>query len=112
MDWLQWYFGPSLYVPFTAVAALDGKPLPTDLDVQLIELIYLVVANEQECSECRHLLGRGLRARSSSGGPPARWPVTVDTRCWGWRRHRHMAQVTRPSNDLMLGDLHLRPRLS
>ena len=47
MDWLQWYFGSSLEwsfetfleAPFTAMTTLDGKPLPTDLDVQLIGLI-------------------------------------------------------------------------
>ena len=70
MDWLQWYFGPSLQAPFTAMTTLNGKPLPTDLDVQLIELIYLVVANELECAECGHLLGRGLRVRDTAIGPP------------------------------------------
>ena len=110
MDWLQWYFGPSLQAPFTAMTTLNGKPLPTDLDVQLIELIYLVVANELECAECGHLLGRGLRVRDTAIGPPPSWPVKVDTRCWGWRRHRHAAEVTRPSKDLMLGDLELRAR--
>jgi len=110
MDWFQWCFGSSLYVPFTPVAVPDGKPLPTYLEVQLIELIYQVVANEQDCSKCGHLLGRALRARRTSAVPPACWPVTVDTRCWGWRRHRHTAQVTRPSKDLMLGVLQLRVR--
>ena len=77
---------------------------------QLIELIYLVVANELECAECGHLLGRGLRVRDTAIGPPPSWPVKVDTRCWGWRRHRHAAEVTRPSKDLMLGDLELTAR--
>src|SRR5687768_3136583 len=105
MDWLQWFLGPSLRVPVIASSTLDGKPLPTDLDVELITLVYLVVANEQECAECGHLLGRGLRVRNAPAGAPSHWPVWVDTRCWGWRRHPHVAQVTRPSTDLMLGNL-------
>jgi hypothetical protein len=105
MDWFQWSFGPALHTPFTPMTTLDGKLLPTDLDVQLIELIYLVVANDLECAECGHLLGRGLRVRNAAIGQPRRWPVKVDTRCWGWRRHSHAAEVTRPSKDLMLGVL-------
>ena len=48
MDRFPWYSVPSLHVPFTALTTLDGKPSPTDLDV---ELIYSVVANKLECSE-------------------------------------------------------------
>jgi hypothetical protein len=107
MDWSPWFLGPSLFVPYTPSTNLGGKPLPTELDVALIELIYLVIANEQRCSACGHLLGRGLRVRYASSGALSRWPVWVATRCWGWRRHPHVAEVTRPSNDLMLGDLQL-----
>jgi len=110
MDWIQWHFGPSLHVPFSPSTTLDGKPLPTDLDVELIDLVYLVIANEQECSECGHLLRRGLRVRNPATGPPPRWPVRVDTRCGGWRRHLHVAEVTRPSKDLAVGALALRVR--
>lgn len=110
MDWINWYFVPSLHVPFAPLTTLDGKPLPTDLDIELIDLDYLVIASEQECSECGHLLGRRLRVRNPATGPPLRWPVRVDTRCWGWRRHLYVAEVTRPSRDLMLGALELRVR--
>jgi hypothetical protein len=112
MDFIPWFYGPSLYVPFIASTILDGKPLPTELDVELIELIYLVIANEHECSECGHVLGRGLRVRNASDGAPSRWPVWVDTKCCGWRRHPHVAEVTRPSEDLILGPLRLRRRLT
>jgi hypothetical protein len=112
MDWLPWFFGPTLYVPSTPPTILDGKPLPTELDVALIELIYLVIANEHECSKCGHLLGRGLRVRHGSLVAPSRWPVGVDTKCWGWRRHAHVAEVTRPAKDLMLGGFRLRLRLT
>jgi hypothetical protein len=110
MDLFPWFFGPSLSVPYTPSTTLDGKPLPTALEVELIELIYLVIADEHQCSECGHVLGRSLRVRNASAGTLSRWPVWVDTKCWGWRRHPHVAQVTQPVRDLMLGDLKLRLR--
>lgn len=113
LDWFPWLSTSFVYVPFGPSTTLDGQPLPTELDVALIEFIYLVIANEQKCSECGHLLGRGLGVRNASaGGAPSHWPVWVDTKCWGWRRHPHVAEVIRPSKDLMLGALRLRPRLT
>ena len=110
MDWIDWYINTSLYGPYVDSRSLDGRAAPTEVDLELIELIYLVTANEQKCSECGHLLGRGLRIRNASAASPSRWPVWVDTKCWGWRRHPHVAQVTRPDKDLMLGELKRRLR--
>ncbi len=110
MDWLQWYLAPSLYVPLTPSSTFDGKPPPAHLDVELVEVLYLVIADQQKCSECGHLLGRRLHVRGAGAQLPTRWPLRVDTKCWGWRRHRHMATVTRPSRDLILGTLELAAR--
>ena len=115
MDWFPWLFGPTLdipYIPHIPPTTLDGRPPPDEVDVALIDLTYLFIANEQNCSECGHLLGRGLRVRHASAAAPPRWPVWIDTRCWGWLRHAYIASVTRPFKDLMLGDLHLRPDVS
>jgi hypothetical protein len=110
MGWFPWFYGTPLDLPFFPSTTLDGRPTPTELDVALIELIYLVIADEQRCTECGHRLGRGLRARNASDRAPSRWSVLVDTRCWGWRRHPHVATVTQPANDLVLGHLELKAR--
>ena len=107
MDWMAWYFAVSPYVPYSPGLALDGKCLPDDLDTDVIAVLYLVIANETKCSECGHLLGRRLRVGTAGIASEPRWPVKVRTKCWGWRRHRHVAAVTRPSNDLLFGDLKL-----
>ena len=109
MDWFPWSFGLPVR-PYTPSTPLDGTPEPTALDAELIELIYLVIANEHECSECGHLLGRGLRVRDASSDTASPWPAWVDTKCWGWRRHPHVAQVAQPAKDLVFGALQLRLR--
>ena len=110
MDWFPWFYGAPVYVPFVPSSTLDGQPSPTELDVALVEVIYLVIANEQKCSECGHLLGRGLRVRKAPHPEPSPWPISVATKCWGWRRHRHGAAVSQPAEDLMLGALELKLR--
>lgn len=110
MDWFQWYVTPPTHVPFTSATAYDGTPPPTDLDLELVEVIYAVIAGETTCSTCGRPLGRALRARYATAWSSQSWSITVATRCEGWRRHAHVALVTRPSRDLLLGDLELRSR--
>lgn len=112
MDWIPWYIEPTLewffqppaYGHFVSSPCEEISP-PTKLDVELIETIYQLIASEQGCAHCGQPLGRKLHVRKTTGGLPAHWPVSVTTRCWGWRRHAHTAEVTRPSKDLMFGDL-------
>lgn len=110
MDWFPWFFGTTLYVPPAPATTQNGRPLPTDLDLELLRVLYLVIANESSCAACGHLLGRGLHVRNATGASSPRWPVRIDTRCWGWRRHPHLARVTQPGNDLVLGVLEPRTR--
>jgi hypothetical protein len=108
MDWMmqQWFFDNSLRAPIAPTTPLDTRPPPTELERTLVEIFYLVLANETRCGRCGHLLGRGLRVRASTG--LTRWPVRVEAKCWGWRRHPFAAAVTQPSKDLVFGTLHRR----
>ena len=106
MDWIESYFyAPTSNFASTPPAAREAKHGPTHLDVEVIALLYRAIAPQQKCSECGHHLGRGLRLRTCGAAAQPRWPVKAKTRCWGWRRHVHIAAVTRPSKDLMFGDL-------
>jgi hypothetical protein len=94
-------------------AALRGSPegsksgaQPADLDLWLVAVLYEFVAAQSSCRTCGGQLGRQVRVVTCSPGPPSeRWRVSVVTRCGGWRRHRHVAEVVRPSRDLVLGPL-------
>jgi hypothetical protein len=108
MDW--WYAFPA-----SLEAALSGSMAPwagaieaagfvpdeatrralvTDLDVELLEVLYGVVALGTRCSACGAPLRRRVRiVPSADRRSGARWPASVVTRCRGWRRHRHIAAV-------------------
>ena len=90
------------------VGGPGGCAEPTALDMWLVQVAYEVVAAESRCAKCGSPLGRGLLlAPSSEVHPLFRWRVSIATRCSGWRRHRHVANVVKASNDLLLGSLHL-----
>ncbi len=117
MDWFLWEFGAALSgLSATSSgsceenmwAVLGGCAEPTALDMWLVQVAYEVVAAESRCAKCGSPLGRGLLlAPSSEVHPLFRWRVSIATRCSGWRRHRHVANVVKASNDLLLGSLHL-----
>ena len=104
MDWMmQWYFDNSLHVPVTPGSPLDARPPATDLELALIEVVYVALANDTRCGRCGHLIGRGLSVRAGTG--LTHWQVKVEAKCWGWRRHPFVAAVTQPSKDLIFGTL-------
>ncbi|HEX2577588.1 MAG TPA: hypothetical protein VHK88_14645 [Aquihabitans sp.] len=82
---------------------------PTEVDVLLVRLTYEVIAPSSSCARCGQALGRSLRVRHAPGGGiPSHWPLSVRTRCTGWRRHPHEAEVTRRLSDLELGSFRSR----
>jgi hypothetical protein len=88
-------------------AGFWGTEQPSALDRWLIKLVYEVVAAEAACSRCGAPLGRGLRVVPSPAlGTPPMWRLSVVTRCRGWRRHGYIANVGRPSDDVVLGSFH------
>lgn len=85
-----------------------GPEPPSAVDRWLIQVVYEMIADEETCSKCTAALGAGLRVSvSPTFGRPPLWRVAVTTRCRGWRRHRHVADIARPARDMVLGALHL-----
>ena len=85
-------------------AGFWGSEPPSAVDRWLIKFVYEFIAAEASCSRCGAPLGRGLRVVSSPAvGHPPLWRVSVVTRCRRWRRHGHIANVARPSDDVVLG---------
>jgi hypothetical protein len=75
----------------------------TAIDLELVEIAYGVIAAESSCSTCGAPLGRCLRITRTPAAPVlAHWRLSVVTRCCGWRRHRHLADVA-GRRDLDLG---------
>jgi hypothetical protein len=88
-------------------AGVWGSEQPSAMDRWLIQLVYEFVAAGATCSRCGAPLGRGLRVvQSPTLGRPPMWRVAVVTRCRGWRRHDYVANVARPSHDVVLGSFH------
>ncbi len=86
------------------VAGDEGRPGAVDL--WLIHLIYEVIAAESTCVKCGASLGRRLRlVPPFVDSPLLDWRVLVVTRCEGWRRHRHVANVVEGSKSLLFGRL-------
>jgi hypothetical protein len=75
----------------------------TDLDAELIQLAFEVIAAESACDRCGAPLGRGVHLEPPSGECPPSAVAAILTRCRGWRRHRHLAMVCERSNHLLLG---------
>jgi hypothetical protein len=91
------------HVPI-AHAGFWGSEHPSAVERWLIRLVFEFVAAEAACSRCGAPLGRGLRlVTSPTRGLPRLWRVSVVTRCRGWRRHGHVADVARRSDDVVLG---------
>lgn len=83
-----------------------GSEQPSAIDRSLIELVYGFIAAGATCSRCGAPLGRGVRLVPSPAlGHPPLWCVSVVTRCRGRRRHGHIASISRPAGDLVLGPL-------
>lgn len=84
--------------------AVWGIEEPTAADLWLVDVVYGTIAPCATCSACGAALGRRLRV---TAWPTLRgrllWRVSVRTRCWGWRRHAHVANVTRSFGDVVLG---------
>jgi hypothetical protein len=78
---------------------------PSTVDLDLIRSLYEVLAGDATCARCGAPLGRRLRVVSRPAGEPPRWATSVVTRCRGWRRHRHTADVIEESKDLRFGPL-------
>jgi hypothetical protein len=92
-------------------AGFWGSEQPSAVDRWLITLVYDFVAAEAACSRCGAPLGRGLRVvPSPTHGLRPLWRVSVVTRCRGWRRHGHIANVARRSDDVELGSFRPGPR--
>ena len=85
--------------------------LVSDLDLQVLEVVYGVVAEESTCSSCGAPLRSQVRVVATDDPRTgAQWPASVVTRCCGWRRHRQIAAVV-GLDHLELGPLR-RPRRS
>lgn len=81
-----------------------GTEPPSAVDTWLIKLVYEFVAAKAAYSRCGAPLGRGLRVvPSPTLGHPPLWRVSVVTRCRGWRRHGHIANLAQRSDDVVLG---------
>lgn len=78
---------------------------PTDLDLWLIRLVYAAPVAQAHCLNCGARLDRRLRLATQYSGRSPYWRVSVTTRCYGWRRHRHIAVVTESSSGLQLEPL-------
>jgi hypothetical protein len=117
MDWLfaNWPFdagfgGPSAPSSqnydreLRTVRTLATNRLPLSaVEMWLLRLAYVAMAAELSCGKCGAPLDRELRFVPPSDADPPSWRTLVVTRCSGWRRHRHTADVTESSKDLLLG---------
>ena len=127
MEWMfpQWWIGPSYGTPyglstwprgdFVAPPATGepvdtpgdawpaAHPRPSDDDLWLIGLVYETVAAESGCTRCGASLRHAVRLTPALASCAGTWGVVVTARCAGWRRHRHVADVTEASSDLVLG---------
>jgi len=124
MEWMfpQWWLGPSYGTPYglstwprgdTAAPPatpdtcddtwLSKHPRPSEDDLWLIGLVYETVAAETRCARCGATMRRTVRVTPALASCAGTWGVVVTARCGGWRRHRHVADVTEASSDLVLG---------
>ena len=86
-----------------------GPDEPSAIDLSLIRIVYGVVAAGTRCSKCGSPLGRRLRVITwPTLFGPARWRVSVSTKCSGRWRHLHTATVGRCPTDLALGSFRAR----
>ncbi|GAA2024613.1 hypothetical protein GCM10009839_23060 [Catenulispora yoronensis] len=74
-----------------------GESAPTEIDLWLTRQTYEFATAHDTCTKC----GAGFRRKVSLAAvfdvrdeSVAPWRIGVDTRCRGWRRHRHSASVT------------------
>lgn len=110
MDWLFMYdcwFGDLSRLAGPA-SGIDYERCvqPTLIDLWLIQIAYEVLVAESTCEKCGAPLGRGLHVVEPPKYQLSKWQVSVVTRCQGWRRHRHFADIAETSSDLLLGPLH------
>jgi hypothetical protein len=117
MDWLlaNWPFGAGfggLSAPpgqncdeerRTIRTVVSGRRQLSAVETWLLRLAYEDMAAQLGCGKCGASLGRELRFVPPSDADPPSWRVLAVTRCSGWRRHRHTADVIESSNDLVLG---------
>jgi hypothetical protein len=75
---------------------------PTALDLELIRVVYEVLAEHVHCDSCGPPLHRAVNV-DLTHGPTAR--IVVSTHCQGWRRHRHVARVAERAGELRFGQL-------
>lgn len=88
-----------------AAGASGAKEKVSALDVEVIDVIYGVMAGDSLCTMCGRGLSQGLRIDVHDSVFPERaWVASVACRCRGWGRHRNEARVW-PSHD----GLHLEP---
>jgi hypothetical protein len=116
MDWLfaNWPFGDGFAGPSappgqncddersTIRTVVVGRPRLSAVETWLLRLAYEDMAAELSCGKCGAPLGRELRFVPPSNADPPSWRMLAVTRCSGWRRHRHTADVTESSKDLLL----------
>jgi hypothetical protein len=104
MEWdpfLSWEFG---HAPPGAPGQATDCRAPSDLDVWLVQLTYGFVAGESKCLTCTARLSREVRVEPfNAPHATSRWGLSVLTRCEGWRRHRHHANVVLAPQGLLFG---------
>jgi hypothetical protein len=80
-------------------AADDRRAGPTVEDLDLVRVMYGVLAEQVDCAACGARLRRTVGVVLAGDGATSNG-IVVTTRCRGWRRHRHVARVVERAGDL------------
>jgi hypothetical protein len=115
MEWKPWSWDEAFGEPVGRVPADGREDRPrvspsagadsSDLDTQLIALVYSAIAAGSSCETCGSRLARKLRVFPLPAGAHGARRLAVVAKCRGWKRHVHVARVVINEGD----DTPLRP---
>ena len=109
MDWFFPFYWAAGVDPvacglvFGPPATPPARSRSDDLDLDLVLIVYGVLAESCACGICGAPLDPATSVRRSRGRFPAR--IVVTARCRGSRRHRHLARVGEHAGELRMAPL-------
>jgi hypothetical protein len=109
VDWFfPFYWAPGVDpvaagLAFGPPATPAGSSRSDDLDLDLVLIVYGVLAESCACRICGAPLDPATSVRRSRGRFTAR--IVVTARCRGPRRHRHLARVGEHAGELRMAPL-------
>jgi len=101
MTWWSWH-DPSFSEPATDERSVED----TALELELVAIVYGVLAEDVDCAVCGAPLDRSVEVALTHKTFKA-VRIVVVTRCQGSRGHRHVARAVEGAGELRFGQLGL-----